>query len=346
MAMAEEPPHTELRDRPRLAFVGLGRMGLPMCARLSAAGFDITATDVRADRRGPAEAAGARWADSIPTACAHAGIAVTMLPGVPEVHEAAAQLVASLAPGACWLDMSTASPAVARRIATLATKRGLSTLEAPVGGGPGEARDGQLLAFAGGRDENLERCRPVLEELTARVLHVGPAGAGYTVKLLVNLLWFGQAVATAEALTLAGAVGLDLDVVHDALRHSAASSRFVTEHVGPLLDGDDLPAFALARCCEELESVLALGDERGVALELATVVSDLHHQALERYGDRDGELLGARYVADRGGIELRRPATAGTASGRYRTGPGSAPPPGRPDPAPSGGGGSRREPAA
>jgi 3-hydroxyisobutyrate dehydrogenase len=147
----------------------------------------------------------------------------------------------------------------------------------------------------------------MLETLCTEILHVGPAGAGYTVKLLVNLLWFGQAVATAEALSLAGAAGLDLDVVHNALARSAAASRFITEHVGPLLDGDDLPSFPLARCCEELDSVLAMGDESDVPLELAATVSALYRQALERYGDRDGELLGARHVADRAGIALTHP---------------------------------------
>jgi 3-hydroxyisobutyrate dehydrogenase-like beta-hydroxyacid dehydrogenase len=304
--MSAQPPRADLTERPRLAFVGIGRMGLPMCARLVAAGFQVTATDLRRDLRGGAQAVGARWADSIPAACAEAGIAITMLPGAREVQAAAAEIAGSLAPGACWLDMSTASPQASRQIAPLAGERGVCVLEAPVGGGPDQARDGHLLAFAGGRREDVARCRPVLDVLCARVLQIGPAGAGYTVKLLVNLLWFGQAVATAEALALAGAAGLDLDVVHDALRHSAASSRFIAEHVGPLLEGDDLPAFPLVRCCEELESVLALGAENGVPLDLATVVSGLHRQALKYYGNRDGELLGARYVAGRGGIELSR----------------------------------------
>ena len=279
-------------------------MGLPMCTRLVSAGFEVTATDVQEDRRSGAEAAGAGWADSIPSACAGAEIAITMLPGVPEVKGVAAEIVGSLSPGACWLDMSTASPAAAPRIAELAEQRRVGPLEAPVGGGPEQARDGQLLAFVGGRSEELVRCRPVLEVLCGEVLHVGPAGAGYTVKLLVNLLWFGQAVATAEALSLAAAADLDVGVVRDALERSAAGSRFIADHAGPLLDGDNLPAFPLARCCEELDSVLALGTESEVALDVATVVSDAYRRALEHFGDADGELLGARLILDRAGIGL------------------------------------------
>ncbi len=281
-------------------------MGLPMCTRLACAGFEVTATDVREDRRRLAEAAGAGWADSIPTACAGAEIAITMLPGVPEVQTAAAEIVGALSPGACWLDMSTASPAAARQIAELAEQRGVGALEAPVGGGPEQARDGQLLAFVGGHSDELVRCRPVLETLCSEILHVGPAGAGYTVKLLVNVLWFGQAVATAEALAVAGAADLDLGVVRDALERSAAGSRFLADHAGPLLDGDNLPAFPLVRCCEELDSVLALGTESEVALDVATVVSETYRRALEHFGDVDGELLGARLILDRAGIDPTR----------------------------------------
>jgi 3-hydroxyisobutyrate dehydrogenase-like beta-hydroxyacid dehydrogenase len=130
-----------------------------------------------------------------------------------------------------------------------------------VGGGPPEARDGTLLAFVGGSAEDVLTQRPVLDALAGRVLHVGPAGSGYAVKLPVNGLWFGQAVATAEALTVGRRMGLEL------------------------------------------------GRELGVGLELASVVSRLHLAALERYRDIDGELLGARLVAERAGVQLRRAGT-------------------------------------
>jgi 3-hydroxyisobutyrate dehydrogenase len=277
-------------------------MGMPMCTRLVAAGFEVTATDVRAECREPAQRARARWADSIAEACASADILITMLPGAPEVGDAAAGIVSSLPPDASWLDMSSGSPEVARHVAALAAGRGVRVLDAPVGGGPAEAGEGALLAFAGGTEGDLERCRPALQALTAGVLHVGAHGAGYAVKLLVNLLWFGQAVATAEALALAGGAGLDLAVVTDALRRSSAGGRFLDEHAEPFLSGEDLPAFPLARCLEELDAALQMGRDTGVPLQVAVAVAELHRAALERYGDVDGELLGARLVAERGGL--------------------------------------------
>ena len=131
----------------------------------------------------------------------------------------------------------------------------------------------------------------------------------------MNLLWFGQALATAEALTLARRAGLDLDTLLAAVGESAASSRFVTGDAQALLDGDDLTSFSLARCCEELSSVLSLGHELDVPLELASLVSELHRRALAHYGDVDGELLGARLIAERAGVTLRRGSgSAGQAS--------------------------------
>ena len=141
--------------------------------------------------------------------------------------------------GAVWLELSTASPAAARATAAAAQRHGVAVVDAPLGGGPPAAAEGRLLSFVGARADDLERVRPVLEVVADRIVHVGPPGSGYAVKLLANALWFGQAVATAEALTIATRAGLDAELVRAALSQSAASSRFLTEDARSLLDGDD-----------------------------------------------------------------------------------------------------------
>lgn len=299
--------------------VGLGRMGMPACARLIAAGFEVHAFDLRSQLRGEVGTRGAHWAPSVAGACTGAEVAVTMLPGGDDVAAVADEVIASLPAGTCWLEMSTASPAVARRLAAGANEAAVRVIDAPIGGGPGAAAEGGLVAYAGGSAEDLSRCRMVLDVLAERVVHVGPAGSGYAVKLLVNALWFGQAVATAEVLTLAQRMGLDLDRVRGALLGSAASSRLLAADAPALLEGDDLPNFPLARCCEELCTVLALGSELRVPLDLIAVVSELHQRALDHYGDVDGELLGARWVAERAGVQLGRGACAPPASPRPAT---------------------------
>ncbi len=295
----------------RIGVVGLGRMGLPICARLARAGLAVTATDIRAEQREPALAAGARWAPDAAALASEVEVVITVLPGPAEVCGLIAELSGGLAPGSTWIDMSTAAPRVARAIAAAAAPRGVHALDAPVGGNPEAAREGRLLAFVGALERDLQAQRPLLEMLADRIAHLGPPGSGYAAKLLVNLLWFGQAVATAEALTIARRAGIDLERLMAAVRESAAASSFVAHDAPALLLGDDLASFSLARCCEQLECVLALGEELEVPLELASVVAGLHERALERYGDVDGELLGARYVAERAGVTLaRRPPAA------------------------------------
>jgi 3-hydroxyisobutyrate dehydrogenase len=200
--------------------------------------------------------------------------------------------------------MSSAEPDTARAVGAVAAARGVHTLEAPVGGHPAAARAGGLLTFVGGAATDVEAQRDVLEALADRVVPVGPAGSGYAVKLLVNLLWFGQAIAHSEALTIAARMGLDPETVRAAVQQSAAASRFGERDAPALLRGDDLASFSLARCCEQLLAVLAISERLHVPLELTMSVAEVHQQALARYGDVPGELLGARLVAERAGINF------------------------------------------
>jgi 3-hydroxyisobutyrate dehydrogenase len=288
----------------RIGIVGLGRMGMPMCVRLAERGFAVSATDIRPELRTPVIEAGAHWDGSAAGAVAGCEVLITMLPGPHEVVATIGEVLGALSPGCTWIDMSSATPAVAAQIALAAQGRDVRILDAPVGGGPPEARNGRLLVFAGGSADDLEACRDVLGSLAGQILHVGPAGSGYAVKLIVNMLWFEQAVAGAEALSLAARAGLDLEAVRLAVQESAAASRFMERDAPALMRGDDLTTFSLARCHEELANVMVLGAQLDVPLALAGRATELYAQALERYGNVDGELLAARLVAERAGVDL------------------------------------------
>ena len=285
--------------------IGLGRMGAPICARLAERGYTVVGTDVDPERRA-ALPSGAEWAPGVAAVGARARVVVSVLPGPGEVAAVSAELIGAMEPGALWIDCSTASPAVAGPIAATAEDRGVAVVDAPVGGSPPGARDGRLLSFAGGTAADVERARPLLGAFADRIVHVGPHGSGYTVKLLANSMWFGQAVAAAEALAIAGRAGLDVELVGRALGDSAAASRFLSEDAPALLNGDDMPWFALARCAEQLHSLAAFADELSVPAEVLDTVAGVHDAALQRYGDVDGELLGARFAAERAGAEFGR----------------------------------------
>jgi 3-hydroxyisobutyrate dehydrogenase-like beta-hydroxyacid dehydrogenase len=288
----------------RIGVIGLGRMGLPICVRFVEHGFDVVCTDLDAARRELGARAGAATVGDTEPVAAGVDVVVTVLPGPTEVMAVAEAVTAAMASGAVWLDLSTASPAAARVTAAAAQRHGVAVVDAPLGGGPPAAAQGRLLSFAGARAEDLERVRPVLDVIADRIVNVGPPGSGYAVKLMANALWFGQAVATAETLTIATRAGLDAELVRTALGQSAASSRFLADDARSLLDGDDMPWFALARCAEQLGSLAAFADELSVPADVLGAVRDVHAAALAHYGDVDGELLGARFAAERGGVRF------------------------------------------
>ena len=293
----------------RIGFVGVGRMGLPMCANLVAAGHTVSAGDARAELEQAVTECGGQWRATLAEVAAGADVLITMLPGSREVREvmAGSGVLTALPSTAVWIDMSSSSAAAGRELAAAAQARGVGVLDAPVGGGILAARTGKLQVFVGGDAAVLDRCRPVLEALAdpARIIHVGGNGAGYTVKLLVNLLWFGQAVATGEALLLAGRAGIDLDVLRQTLATSAASTAFIRDDLGALLDGDYLTSFGLDRCCEELTAVADLARELAVPFQLTQLVEQTYQRALQRFGPVDGELMAVALLEEEAGLQLR-----------------------------------------
>jgi 3-hydroxyisobutyrate dehydrogenase len=288
-----------------VGLIGIGRVGLPVCANLVRAGFQVIASDCRSEREKDVRAAGAGWAAETRLVADAADVLITILPGPAELQDVMAVAILALRPGTTWIDMTSSTPAVGRTLVARAHARGVECLDAPVGGGVAAAETRELQLFVGGAVETVERRRGLLEALGS-IDHVGDHGAGYTTKLLVNLLWFGQAVAAGEALLLARRAGIDLALLRSALGRSAAASEFIRRDLDGLLDGDYLESFGLDRCCEELDAVVALADEHAVPFELSALVRRCYQRALQRYGPVDGELLAVALLEEQAGVRLRR----------------------------------------
>jgi 3-hydroxyisobutyrate dehydrogenase len=292
----------------KIAVVGVGRMGAPICANLVRAGHQVTASDVNPAREGAALAAGARWEPSAPAAAAWSEVLITVLPGPAEVAAVMdGALPAAPAPGAAWIDMTSTSPAVAAGLRARLAGRGVDVVEAPMGGGPADAAAGTLRLFVGGEPEVVARYRPLLERVAdpARIVHTGGHGTGYALKLLVNALWFGQAVATAEALLLGSRAGIDLALMREVLADSAAGSAFVSHDLTALFAGDYLESFGLDHIVEQLTVTSSMADALGTPHEVSDSVRRLYAQALDHYGPADGELLAVKLLEERAGLRLR-----------------------------------------
>jgi 3-hydroxyisobutyrate dehydrogenase len=284
--------------------IGTGRMGLPICERLAAAGWAVAATDLRPEREADVRAAGAGWARDTAGLVDAVEIVLTVLPGQPELETVMAEAMPRLRPGMTWIDMTSGDPRAARALVAQAAARDVAVVDAAMGGGVSAVRSGTLQLFVGGDAAAVARHRALLEFL-GRVEHVGGPGAGRLVKLLVNLLWFGQSLAVSEALLVARGSGLDLDVVAGALGRSAAASEFVAADLPGLLVGDHRDSFELDRCCAQIDTLAGVAEELGVPFELSEAVRGAYRAALERYGPVNGELRPVALLQERAGIALR-----------------------------------------
>ena len=295
----------------KVGFVGLGHMGAPMSRNILAAGHDLVVHDLRREAAAELVAGGAAWAGSPREAALGRDVAITMLPAPRQVEEVllgTGGLLSGLAPGAVWIDMSTSVPAVADRVRAAAEPRGVEVLDAPVSGMASGARAGTLQIFAGGRPETYERVRPLLATMgdPERIVHVGPHGAGYTVKLMINLLWFAHLTATAEVLSVGTAAGVDLATLRRCLLASPAASNFLERDVLSVLrDGDYDEGFALALACKDLGLAVDLARDTGVPVEVSAVVEQVYRRARAQYGDDGGEMLPIRLLEDLTGTPLR-----------------------------------------
>ncbi|UYC12092.1 3-hydroxyisobutyrate dehydrogenase [Xanthomonas sp. CFBP 8445] len=196
----------------RIAFIGLGNMGGPMAVNLVRAGHVVRVFDLNPAALAAAAAAGAHAADSAVAAVAEAEVVISMLPASRHVEAlflGAKGLLAHIPAGALLIDSSTIAPASARTLAAAAVARGLQPLDAPVSGGTAGAAAGTLTFIVGGAAATLERARPVLEAMGRNIFHMGEAGAGQVAKLCNNMALGVIMAATAEALALGAAHGLD-----------------------------------------------------------------------------------------------------------------------------------------
>jgi len=295
----------------RVGFIGLGNMGGPMCGHLVRAGFEVSAYDVDPVALSRLREAGARAAGSVAECARGAELLITMLPAPPQVEQVLlgeGGAIAALKPGSIAIDMSTSSTAVGARVAATAHERGVDVLDAPVAGQSIGAKAGTLAIYVGGSETVFARALPLFEVVgdPERVFHVGPSGAGYTVKLLLNLLWFIQSVAVGEVLSVGVRAGVALEKLHAALVSSPANSVFLERDVRMVLDdGDYDEAFPMRLVTKDLGLAVDLARDVGVPVELTALVEQIHRRARARYGDDAGEISAVRLYEDLAGVSLR-----------------------------------------
>ena len=299
----------------KVGFIGLGTMGRHMAANLMKAGHELVVHDVRQTAAAPHLEAGAGWADT-PQAVAEATeVVFTSLPGPPEVEAVALGvegLLAGLARGKAYFDLSTNAPALVRRIHELFKARGIHMLDAPVSGGPRGAETRRLALWVGGDEEVFNRYKPVLDAIGDQPYYVGPIGAGSIAKLVHNCAGYTIQTALAEVFTLGVKAGVDPLALWKAIRQGAVGRRRSFDGlVDQFLPGRfDPAAFALRLAHKDVTLAVGLGREHKVPMRLANATLEEMTEALNRgWGERDSR-VSMLLQEERAGVEIRVPEAA------------------------------------
>ena len=263
----------------RVAWIGTGVMGLPMCGHLIAGGAQVTVFNRTKSRAEPLTAKGAAWADS-PAAAAQAADVVFTMVGYPadvrEVYFGDGGLLADVRPGTVLIDMTTTEPALAVRIAEAAAGKGATALDAPVSGGDVGARNATLSIMVGGDAAALERVRPLLSAMGRTIVHEGPPGSGQHTKLCNQIVIAGTMIGVCESLLYARRAGLDAERLLQSIRGGAAGCWTLDNLAPRALEGDFAPGFMIDHFIKDMGLALDEAARMPLALPGLALVRQLY----------------------------------------------------------------------
>ena len=290
----------------KVAFIGLGTMGIGMSLNILKAGHEVTVQNRTRQKEEAVAKKGANRAPSPREAAEGAEIIVTMVSDTPDVEEVvlgANGVIHGAPQGAIVIDMSTISPAATRQMADELSQKGIKMLDAPVSGGPEGAQNGTLAIMVGGDAADFEKALPILEIMGKTVTHVGPIGAGQITKAINQIIISGTYLTVAEGLTLGMKAGLDMQKVIQAISGGAASS-WVLHNRGINVVNNTYPlGFRVKLHHKDLGIALDTARELDVTLPATALVAQIENGLIARgYGDDDVSAIG-RSIREQSGIE-------------------------------------------
>lgn len=274
----------------KLSFIGLGVMGAPMAGHLAAAGHDVTVYNRTSEK---ALAWAARYKGktaTTPAEAADGADAVFTCVGadhdLEEVTLGPVGAFAAMRPGAVFVDHTTVSARIARRLAHEGEERGLLVVDAPVSGGQAGAENGTLSIMCGGTRAAFERAEPLMKAFAARTVHVGEAGAGQTTKMCNQIAIAGVIQGVAEALRFAQASGLDTNKVFEAISAGAAGSWQMQNRWATMAQDQFDFGFAVNWMRKDLGLALDEARGNGATLPVAALVDQFYAEVQQMGGGR------------------------------------------------------------
>ncbi|MGH8993866.1 MAG: NAD(P)-dependent oxidoreductase [Acidimicrobiia bacterium] len=268
----------------RIGFAGAGLMGSHMVRNLLAAGHEVVVSS-----RSPERLADTGWTvvDSPAKAAEGADVVCSIVPDSPEVEAVVGSILETAVAGTVIVEMSTISPETARRLAEQCAKAGVDYLDCPVSGGPVGAEAGSLAIWVGGSPDAFGRARPALEAIgdPAKLLHCGGVGAGLMVKLANNYLGAVGAAASAEALAMARAAGVDPHLVVEAVAGgTGANWQLANLMPRKVLAGDFEAGFKIAHMAKDLRIATEVAEALGIEAPVLELARARFEAARDRFG--------------------------------------------------------------
>jgi len=275
----------------KVGIVGLGRMGGAMSDRLRSQGFEVVGWDHNTAANQKLAAEGLRTAASARDVAAESEVVISSITednGVRRIFTGADGFLQADVSGKLFIEMSTLQPMTGRELAPLVEARGARLIESPVLGTIPQVRAGTLFAMVGGRAEDLARARVVLDKMTRRILHMGPHGSGYAMKLAANVGLGAYIQAIAESLALGAKQGLALDQMLDALSESATATGWLKAKTGVLKGEKGDMTLDIRTLRKDIMSAVATAALTGVPMPLSSgVLASLSAAVADNCGDGD-----------------------------------------------------------
>lgn len=299
--------------KPVVGFIGLGKMGQPMALNLMQKGYTVIGYDVVPTAREVFRGKGGDARDALVEVIEASDVLFTSLPSPKEVRDVygtegkaeegsgAVRVATHGKRGLIAIDTSTVSPEVNQEVASALEARGIEYLGAPVSGGVERAVDATLTVMVGGPKKTYERALPFLQAIGENIFHVGEhPGMGSVVKLTNNYFIGYYTLAVAEALTLAGSVGMNLSQLFDILKVSYGQSRIYERNFKLFIEKDQYePGFTTKLLLKDLTLARDMAKEKGTALPMMDTLIAMYEKAVqEGYGDLDMAAM-YRFVQDR-----------------------------------------------
>jgi 4-hydroxybutyrate dehydrogenase/sulfolactaldehyde 3-reductase len=295
----------------RIGFIGLGTMGGPMARNIVTKGNALTVFDLSPAAVASLVAAGARAAGTPREVAAASEVVITMLPDAPDVDAVAAGpdgILAGLAPGSVWIEMSTIDPGTSRRLGASVRAQGSDMVDSPVGKTAEHAVSGTLTLMVGGEAATIARVRPVLDCMGTDFFHCGALGAGHAMKCLNNLLATTLVAVNAEVLVAGVKAGLTLEVMNAVMQKTMAwNNQLAIAYPARPLRGDFDAGFMLKLAHKDCRLGLAMIADMGLAAPVGAATLAACQEGLDAgYGRNDvGVLLKLR--EDPAGVMVRLP---------------------------------------